>query len=507
MGILNKISNLLRTEEQNNSDNDSCSKLEQNWQEAITQADNFFRSGDMAASEKQFQEAIKLSAKLPAGDKRKAISYHNFAYFLFTSKEFAQATSLFEKAIEFYEFANDREPYELANCYHFLAKACYYNTKLEKAEKYMNLALRSISPKDPEGEELTLSALSDLSIIYLNQSKIESALTTLDQAISIAEKNFPDQVSDLIQRKKEIEEKINSAPEVIELINTAKEIYKQNNNCKKALSLILEASKIDPESLPIKFELAKMLVNAKKVNDAISVFSDILLATPNDWKTLKELGHLFMLHKQEHACAIEYFQKAITLNPQLKHIYYPLGICYQNIQEYSNSTEAFKNYLQVYPNDSEALQYIGENYAAQEAFKESLDFYFRSFKLEPENKILPELIISSFIELDDIQSAIDFINLNPSIKKQTRIKTQLANLHSKNGENEIAIELVIPLAKKGANDLSLLLSNSDNEELISKAKEDLDYYLNLLSGFGLSNLELTNQIPALATREIFPKEK
>ena len=110
--------------------------------------------------------------------------------------------------------------------------------------------------------------------------------------------------------------------------------------------------------------------------------------------------------------AIEYYQKAINLNPNYALPYYRLGSTYgfrknkidEAIEFYKKGISIDDNYTRIYLN-------LGELYFIKNDIKEAIYYYQKEINRDP--KLLDSYfkIANCYIEENDYSSAIDYLNI------------------------------------------------------------------------------------------------
>ena len=108
------------------------------------------------------------------------------------------------------------------------------------------------------------------------------------------------------------------------------------------------------------FQLAKKRVREKSYDEAVNIYSDILLKFPHNKKArecLKNLPYSDFYHKGnlhlkngKIELAVSYYRNAITMNPDFAEAHCNLGVAYENLGETKNAIECFENTVRIKPN-------------------------------------------------------------------------------------------------------------------------------------------------------------
>jgi len=82
---------------------------------------------------------------------------------------------------------------------------------------------------------------------------------------------------------------------------------------------------------------------------------------------------------------IEYFTKALELNPKLSNAYAKRGILYYFQEKYDEMIQDFKTYIELVPATAEAYRMLGVGYHKTGRFEEAISSFTRTIELEPED--------------------------------------------------------------------------------------------------------------------------
>lgn len=110
----------------------------------------------------------------------------------------------------------------------------------------------------------------------------------------------------------------------------------------------------------------------------------------NSMSTNKEALKLYDLGMDETAKnnfkgAIEYYKKAVKIDPNFAFAYDNMGICYRRLEEYDLAIDAYEKSLKIDPNGLMPLQNIAVAYSYKKDYKKAVETYERLAKIEPNN--------------------------------------------------------------------------------------------------------------------------
>ena len=136
----------------------------------------------------------------------------------------------------------------------------------------------------------------------------------------------------------------------------------------QAIEAYQEARRLQPDDPEINYRLGRAYSNAGRFEDAIMAFEKAVYARPNFPSALMELGLTYRRHAEraatkeellaEYRLAERYLQQAIRLNPEYEDALGALGGLYRREKKYKQSLEYYKRARKVDPNSSYALNNI-----------------------------------------------------------------------------------------------------------------------------------------------------
>lgn len=132
--------------------------------------------------------------------------------------------------------------------------------------------------------------------------------------------------------------------------------------------------------------IAEILFLQKDYQSALNMYMDFYNKNPNNVDALRSIGLIYFV-MGDFNCAIEYYQKYLTQNKDTKsivpeaYVNYAKSLFYtKNIQPAKNILE---NYIQVYPDDTEALSTLADIYLATKNNRCARELVSRAIQLKP----------------------------------------------------------------------------------------------------------------------------
>ncbi|UCB53954.1 MAG: tetratricopeptide repeat protein [Thiotrichales bacterium] len=120
-------------------------------------------------------------------------------------------------------------------------------------------------------------------------------------------------------------------------------LAQKNGNLDTALNRYKKAMTLDPDYLPTKYRLAEVYLDLNRPDDAYTLFSALADNPEYTAAASYGLGQVYML-KQEHQKAIEYFSRALEMQPRATKIHYPLAMSLRA----TGQTEKAKEHLKLF---------------------------------------------------------------------------------------------------------------------------------------------------------------
>src|SRR5690349_7170198 len=85
---------------------------------------------------------------------------------------------------------------------------------------------------------------------------------------------------------------------------------------------------------------------------------------------------------KQYEAAIASFQKYLGMQPNDAGAYYNIGLCYRNLDRYSDSIEAFRSADRSRPNDGMTQYWIASNYYDLKQYSQAVTYYREATRLK-----------------------------------------------------------------------------------------------------------------------------
>ena len=123
-----------------------------------------------------------------------------------------------------------------------------------------------------------------------------------------------------------------------------------------ALEYYDNALLINAKNVEALYAKAKFLQDVNKINEAMSIYSEIIQINPIHKNSLYNMGAIELGVKKDLNKAINYFTKAINAEPKYAEAYFARGVCYQELKDKDNAYADYNMCLQLKPNYVPAIE-------------------------------------------------------------------------------------------------------------------------------------------------------
>lgn len=146
--------------------------------------------------------------------------------------------------------------------------------------------------------------------------------------------------------------------EAIRLLNRGAD-HLRAGEPEKALPLLCRAHELLPEDAPTAINLAGAYILLGRYREAIPILEQALVHEPENEMVWTNLGAAYLGHpgtadEEQQRKAIEAFERAIEINPDVPNVHYNLGLIHRERGEVEQAMRRFRHALQANPDDRDA---------------------------------------------------------------------------------------------------------------------------------------------------------
>lgn len=270
---------------------------------------------------------------------------------------------------------------------------------LEKIKKQpLAVRLYEAAAKNTQRDEVFYHKIAD---IYVKSNSMENAQDCYRKALAANPKNreiliklatvtqtfFPDDVDEAIDcynKLLEIEE--NAAPIYYELGH----LYINKKDKVHAISAFKLALEKDEENPFYNNSLAYAFVQAELYDEAIEYYQKAIKLNPDkQWTAIicQALGSIYYQVKENYEAAIASFQAGIILDPENSEIFLSLGDVYMAENDLDSAIRAYCDSISINAEDYRAYSKAGLALWEKDYLEEAVVSYHRALELNPEYDI------------------------------------------------------------------------------------------------------------------------
>lgn len=216
--------------------------------------------------------------------------------------------------------------------------------------------------EDPENAVL----YDERAKLYLQKQKPEGALADINKAITIDSKNpvYYRTLSDvyfMMGKAQRSREALDKAIEVDQDDTSAylklAELEFYYKEYKKSFDYIEKALRLDPKNAKAFFIRGMAYKEMGDTTKAVKAFQMAVDFDQEYYHAYMQLGLLFSV--KHNPLAVDYYNNALSLNPQSTETYYALGLYYQQNEQYNKAIESYTSLLKIDPKNKFAHFNLG----------------------------------------------------------------------------------------------------------------------------------------------------
>ncbi len=120
------------------------------------------------------------------------------------------------------------------------------------------------------------------------------------------------------------------------------------------------ALRLRPNDDNVLYAKAKLLQDLNKIDESIALYQEILKVNKNNANALYNLGAINLDKKKNPNTAIDYFSKAIAVDPKYTEAYFARGVCFEQLKDLDNAKADYNMCLKIKPNYEPALEALNK---------------------------------------------------------------------------------------------------------------------------------------------------
>ena len=159
-------------------------------------------------------------------------------------------------------------------------------------------------------------------------------------------------------------------------------LYSGLDDIEKACEAFDLAIAINPDYFSAYFNKADMMVLNNKIQEAIQVYSELLLWDSSNTKALCDLGNC-LEEIGNYQQALQYFQQAMEISKDCSDAWYGCGMIYFRQKKFRLSISSFKKAASIQPANSDYWFMLGEAYTGLRKLDQAINAYSKASELNP----------------------------------------------------------------------------------------------------------------------------
>ncbi len=134
------------------------------------------------------------------------------------------------------------------------------------------------------------------------------------------------------------------------------------------------------------YKLGVSYYGENNIQKAFVEFRKAFELNPEDKDVLNMTGIIYLLHYEDFPKAIDFFQKAISVDPDFSEAHNNLGFAYEKSRKFNEAIDSYKKALSnlLYMTPEKAYNSLGRVYYRLGKYDEAIDAYKNSLKRMPE---------------------------------------------------------------------------------------------------------------------------
>jgi len=304
-------------------------------------------------------EAIQLLSDSIAMDSTNARLYLNRAKAYYASEQVGQAMIDINKSLQL--DPSDVETYLLlADVYYALGDQDNINQTLQRAVEVNSLDARP------------LVKLAELNFL---QQNFNLAIGYVDKAIQLSSYNprayfvkgmcYLAAKQDTVSALKNFQLSSEQDASFYDPVQQISRIYAVQEP-PYAMDYIRKAQQQFPDFPTARYELALYLQSHGYPEEALRHYDTLLMANPEDYIVLFNKGYVNYVILENNEAALDYFNQALAINPNYLDAFYNKGLVLEQMGDYAQAGEIYKEVLRIQPDYRLAIDAINRVQNQQE---------------------------------------------------------------------------------------------------------------------------------------------
>lgn len=196
---------------------------------------------------------------------------------------------------------------------------------------------------------------------------------------------------------------------IYDSINNLALIYNANGEQDKAIKMYKTAIKFDENNGLAYYNLGVLYQKIKNNEEALINFKIAEKFNYNKSELYLNIGNLYLI--KDASISIEYYNKAIKVNPDNFLIYYNRGIAWQMKMEYNNAISDYRKTIELNKDFINAYLNLGVSLKGIKKVDEAINIYKKGLNINPKDYLLNYNLGAEYKEIQNYSLAIKHTQL------------------------------------------------------------------------------------------------
>ena len=360
-----------------------------------------------------------------------------------------------DAALSEYQMVQDADPQDyqaplrMAEIYRRQGKFDLAMENLKKAE-----ALSQDSLEIPYNEAIVLEAQGKFDEAAATLQKLVNRTTSPDGNYSSGERNnralFLERLASIYREAGKPDAAIETYRKIIDLggeeaargYQDLIDVYRDQKQWSDADRTAREAVEKLPKDKNLKMALALQLADDGKPEEAIRTANSLLKGGPEDRDTYIQISQIYARLKRwkDAENSLARAQKLAVRPEEKEYIQFILGSVYERQKKYDQAEQAFRQVLQMDPNNSQTLNYLGYMLADRNThLEEALNLIKHAVELDPQNGAYLDSLGWAYFRLGRyVEAEANLRRAAAKTHNDATVQDHLAELYAKTGKLKLA---------------------------------------------------------------------
>ncbi len=203
-------------------------------------------------------------------------------------------------------------------------------------------------------------------------------------------------------------------PNTFKNLPLAKQLYQQGN-LSAAQEMAEQLLLLQADDFEVLHLLGIIAAQTRRYSQAIDYLNKALTLQPNLATLHNSLGNIYFYQKK-FPLALTHYQHALTLNPNSLDTYNNLGILWGEQQQFTQAIACFQQVLTAHPQHADAWHNLGIVLSKQGKLTQALSCYQQAVTLSPHNANAYSSLAKLFKDKGEIEQSLHFYQKALSIQ-------------------------------------------------------------------------------------------